>query len=69
MKWSKSQKWDALKATIICQKKGYWVFLVNQNQQNVKAKKIREDLNKSRHKFSNSDKGDQKKSLRNREQK
>ena len=33
MNWSKSQKWDALKATIICQKKGYWVFLVNQNQQ------------------------------------
>ena len=37
MNWSKSQKGDALKATIICQKKGYWgFFLVNQNHQKEK---------------------------------
>ena len=58
MNWSKSQKWDPLKATIICQKKGYWVFLVNQNRrknkknlENVKIKKNREDFNKMRDRF------------------
>ena len=58
MNWSKLQKWDALKATIKCrQKKGYGVFLVNQNQQKTKRtviiliKKIREDFNKMRDRF------------------
>ena len=55
MNWSKLQKWDTLKATIIFQKKGYWVFLVSQNQQknkknfdNIKIKEIGEDFNKMR---------------------
>ena len=55
MNWSKSQKWDALKAKIICQKKGL-LSVLNESKSaksldNAEIKKIKVDFNELRNRF------------------